>query len=131
MHHRALMDAVEFLRVHLIGVDHRGLRQRQTLAAAPDRRLGGAAGGACAVEHLGAPWRLRAGDADGKRVGDENLRCRARRFRHAVGGDPRQMRDDPVDDRVLGTQSIAACTRFATRSSRAECHGSGDMKLVT
>jgi hypothetical protein len=27
-------------------------------------------------------------------------------------------------------QSIAACTKFATRSSRAECHGSGDTKLV-
>jgi hypothetical protein len=27
-------------------------------------------------------------------------------------------------------QSIAACTRFDTRSSRAECHGSGLTKLV-
>src|SRR5580698_2807794 len=27
-------------------------------------------------------------------------------------------------------QSIAACTRFDTRSSRMECHGSGDTKLV-
>ena len=27
-------------------------------------------------------------------------------------------------------QSIAACTKFATRSNRAECHGSGDTKFV-
>src|SRR5579862_7772281 len=31
----------------------------------------------------------------------------------------------PIAMTVAADQSIAACTRFATRSSRAECQGSG------
>ena len=44
-------------------------------------------------------------------------------------GAPR-MADDDARRHQRRVQSIAACTRFATRSSRVVCHGSGDMKLV-
>src|SRR5260370_22066704 len=64
MHDRALMHAVEFLRMHLIGVDHRRAEERQPLAGAPHGRLGGAAARRGDVEHLAAPRRRRAGDAD-------------------------------------------------------------------
>ena len=58
MHDGAFVDAVEFLAVDLEGVDHRRLGQRQFPAAAPNARLGRAAGGGRHVQHL-APATAR------------------------------------------------------------------------
>ena len=100
MHDGALMDAVEFLRVHLIGVDHRGGKERQPLACAPHGRLGDVAATRGHVEHFAAPRRARAGDADTESIRNKGLGRRARRLRHLPGSDAREVRDNLVDDGI-------------------------------
>ena len=51
------MQAVKFLTVYLIGVEHRRMHQRQALAAAEDGAFARSANTAEHVEDLGAPWR--------------------------------------------------------------------------
>jgi hypothetical protein len=95
------MHAIEFLRMDLIGVDHRGLGERQLLAAAPDRRLGSAAGYTGHVEHRMPPWCGDAGNPDPKRVGDKRLGRGMRCLGHLTSGNPCEMRNDSVGDRII------------------------------
>src|SRR5438067_12072523 len=90
------MHAIEFLRMDLIGVDHRGLGERQLLAAAPDRRLGSAAGYTGHVEHRRQQWCGDAGNPDPKRVGDKRLGRGMRCLGHLTSGNPCEMRNDSV-----------------------------------
>jgi hypothetical protein len=54
---RVFMQAVEFLTVYLIGVEHCRMHQWQALAAAEDGAFARSANTAEHVEDLGAPWR--------------------------------------------------------------------------
>ena len=64
------MQAVEFLAMDLIRVQHRGVDERQPLAAAKHCRLSPAAEVEQHVEDLATPGRNEPGDTNGERVGD-------------------------------------------------------------
>jgi hypothetical protein len=115
MHDRAFMHGIEFLRVNLEGVDHRRSGDRDAFSAAPHGGLGRAAAGH--VQHLGPPRRLRAGDADRERVGDENLRGGAGFVGQLADGHPGQMRDDPVDNGVFHPRDQIAASFARTPAS--------------
>jgi hypothetical protein len=83
--------------VYLIGIQHRRVGQRQTLAAAEHCCLWRATDAGQHVEDFGAPRRRPAGDTDSERIGDKDLSRSAGPGRHAMSADPLDIRDDPVD----------------------------------
>lgn len=89
-----VMHAVEFLAVDLVGVQHRGVDERQPLAATEHHRFTRTADPRQHVEDPAAPRRRSAGYPDGQRVRNEGLGCRTDLSWHPVRTDPLDMRDD-------------------------------------
>src|SRR5262249_14615143 len=112
-------DGVEVRRMRLEGVDHCCGGKGQTSATAPDGGFLRAASGH--IEDLCAPRRLCAGNSYAKRVGDEDFRRTTGLIRKLAAGDPRQMRDDPVDNGV---------THLAASGGGEPCDGTGVVDRV-
>ena len=75
MDDRLFVHAVEFLTVDLVGVYHRRMHQRETVAAPEYRAFAGTAKFGNHVDDFAAPRRRQAGYSDSERIGDER-HCR-------------------------------------------------------
>ncbi len=116
VHHRRLVDAVEFLVVDLEAVEQRRAGRRQAHAVGPRRRLVAVAPALHLLPEFGGERRARARDAGTERVEQEDLGFRDRTGREILVAGPDDVRGEPLR-RQGRAQNTPACSKPAMSPS--------------